>query len=211
MAWKIAQPLEIHSFALSGHCHRVALMCSLLGLPFVIREVDLRTGAHQVPAFLRLNPLGQVPVLVDADTVIADSNAALVYLASAYDSGGTWYPRDAIEASRVQRWLSLAAGELATGPAAARVVRVFNRPVNERAFVVAKRLFDWMEGELANAPFACGKAPTIADVAMYTYTAHAPEGDVSLDPYPTIRSWLARVEALPGFVAMTRTVPAHAS
>ncbi len=148
MASKSLQPIEIHSFALSGHSHRVALMCSLLGLPFVVREVDLTTGAHQTPAFLHLNPLGQVPVLVDGDTIVPDSNAALVYLASAYDSGATWYPHDPIGAARVQRWLSLAAGELASGPAAARVVRVFKRPVNERAFVVAKRLFDWMEGSL---------------------------------------------------------------
>ncbi|RYY96388.1 MAG: glutathione S-transferase, partial [Comamonadaceae bacterium] len=46
---------------------------------------------------------------------------------------------------------------------------------------------------------------TLADVANYTYVARAPEGDVSLDPYPQVRAWLARIEALPGFLPMART------
>jgi hypothetical protein len=48
--------------------------------------------------------------------------------------------------------------------------------------------------------------PTIADVSAYSYIAHAPEGNVSLDDYANIRAWLARIEALPGFVGMPRTI-----
>ena len=50
----------------------------------------------------------------------------------------------------------------------------------------------------------CNK-PTIADVAIYSYTAHAPEGDVSLEPYPNVRRLLANVEGLDGFVPMPAT------
>lgn len=202
MAFEPVVPLELYSFSLSGHCHRVALMCSLLTVPVAVRELDLAKGAHRTPEFLRLNPLGQVPVLVDGETVVADSNAALVYLASTYDAQRTWYPAAPLPAARVQRWLSLAAGELASGPAAARVARLFERPLNESALATATRLFSWMENELAATSFVCGATPTIADVAMYTYTAHAPEGGISLEPYPTIRAWLTRVQRLPGFVAM---------
>ena len=63
-----------------------------------------------------------------------------------------------------------------------------------------------IDHELANTPFLTGSEPTIADVAAYSYIAHAPEGNVSLDDYANIRAWLARVEALPGFVGMPRTV-----
>ena len=63
-----------------------------------------------------------------------------------------------------------------------------------------------IDKELANTPFLTGSEPTIADVAAYSYIAHAPEGNVSLDDYANIRAWLARVEALPGFVGMPRTV-----
>ena len=66
-----------------------------------------------------------------------------------------------------------------------------------------------MEAHLeARQWLALGHA-TIADPAMYTYTAHAPEGGLALDAYPHLRAWLARVEALPGFVGMARSpVPA---
>jgi glutathione S-transferase len=62
-----------------------------------------------------------------------------------------------------------------------------------------------MEEELAERPFLAGDRATIADVANYSYIAHSPEGNVSLEDYPNLRAWLARVEALPGFVPMPRT------
>ncbi|WP_188588616.1 glutathione binding-like protein, partial [Achromobacter denitrificans] len=55
---------------------------------------------------------------------------------------------------------------------------------------------------LAGRDFLAGAAPTIADVACYAYVAHAPEGNVSLDGYPAVRAWLARIESLPRFVPM---------
>ena len=62
-----------------------------------------------------------------------------------------------------------------------------------------------MDQELANRPFLVGEQATIADVAGYSYIAHAPEGNVSLADYPNVRAWLARIEALPGFVPMPST------
>lgn len=63
-----------------------------------------------------------------------------------------------------------------------------------------------IDAELAKGPFLVGDQATIADIANYSYIAHAPEGNVSLEPYRNVRAWLARVEALPGFVPMPRTV-----
>ena len=66
-------------------------------------------------------------------------------------------------------------------------------------------VFGRTELEQAFNDFLAGDAPTVADVALYSYTAHAPEGGVSLEPYGNVRPWLARIEALPGFVPMRRT------
>ena len=63
-----------------------------------------------------------------------------------------------------------------------------------------------MDNELVQTAFLAGDAPTVADVSSYTYIAHAPEGNVSLEDYANVRAWLARIEALPGFVGMPRTV-----
>ena len=198
--------LRLHRFALSGHSHRAELMLALLGLPVELVNVDLAKGEHKQPAFLSKNSLGQVPVLEDGTLTISDSNAILVYLAERYDQADRYYPRAAEGRAQVQRWLSVAAGQLAAGPAAARLVRVFNAPLDH---ALAKRkaheLFSLLEKELSARPFLVGETVTLADVALYTYTAHAPEGDVSLDSYPAIGGWLSRIEALPGFVPMIRT------
>ncbi|WP_026872049.1 glutathione S-transferase family protein [Inquilinus limosus] len=204
-----AQPIRFYRFALSGHSHRVELFLSLLGLPFETVEVDLRQGEHKTPEFLAKSPFGQVPAIEDGDVALADSNAILVYLAGRYDETGRWLPRDPLAAAEVQRWLSVAAGFLAYGPAAARLVTVFGAQLDhERAKAIAARLFGVMEAHLARGGFLAGPEPTVADVAIYSYTAVAPEGGVSLQPYPNIRAWLARIEALPGFVPMPRSAVA---
>jgi glutathione S-transferase len=205
------RPIRVYGFPLSGHAHRVELMLSLLRLPFEPIAVDLAAGAHKRTDFLGKNPLGQVPVIEDGDLTLADSNAILVYLALRYGEE-RWLPRDPAGAARVQRWLSLAAGELAHGPAAARLVKLFGANFDlDRARALAARLFAAIEDQLARAPFLAGAEPTIADVAHYAYVAHAPEGGIALEPYPALRAWLARIEALPGFVPMRRTSAALAA
>ncbi len=196
--------LRLYRYALSGHAHRAELMLSLLGLPAERVDVDLARGEQREAAFLARNPFGQVPVLEDGDVTIADSNAILVYLAMRHDASGRWLPRDPVGAARVQRWLSVAAGQLANGPAMARAEVVFKRERDPQRQALAARLFGLMEQHLAAQPFLASGEPTIADVALYSYTSHAPEGGVSLEPYPAIRAWLARIEALPGFVGMAR-------
>ncbi|EGC98458.1 glutathione S-transferase domain-containing protein, partial [Burkholderia sp. TJI49] len=177
-------PIRVYSFPLSGHAHRVRLFLSLLGLPFETIDVDLAAGAQREPAFLALNPLGQVPVIDDGGIVLADSNAILVYLAKRYGDAH-WLPDDAAGAAAVQRWLSFAAGPIASGPAAARLVTVFGAALDhDAAKRTAAKLLDVIDRELAGKPFAAGARPTIADIAAYTYIAHAPEGGVSLDAYP---------------------------
>jgi len=199
-----AAPIKVYSSVISGHSHRVRLFLSLLGLPFETVELDLPAREHKRPDFLRLNAFGQVPVIKDGDLTVCDSNAILVYLNERYaDQPARWYPRDPFGAAQVQRWLSVAAGPLAAGPAVARVIVLFGLD-RDPAEAIARShdLLRVMEGELATRPFLAGATPTLADVANYSYVAHGPEGNVSLEAYPQVRGWLARIEALPGFVPM---------
>lgn len=198
--------MKLYHHPISGHSHRARLFASLLGLAPELIEVDLRAAAQKQPAFLALNPFGQVPVLVDDDgTVITDSNAILVYLAR--KTGRTdWLPEDAAGAANVQRWLSVAAGDVAFGPAAARLVTIFGAKYNPdeviaRAHVLLARL----EAALAGRDWLVADHPTIADVAIYSYVARAPEGNVDLAAYPLVRAFLRRIEALPGFIPFAET------
>jgi glutathione S-transferase len=205
-------PIRFYRFGLSGHSHRVELFLSLLGLPVETVEVDLSQGAHKRPDYLALNPFGQVPVIQDGDLTIADSNAILVYLAMRYDPAGQWLPKDPGRAAEVQRWLSVAAGQVAHGSAAARRAAVFGAKLDiDEAKATAERLHGLLDRHLSGRDFLLGPMPTIADVALYTYTAKAPEGGLSLESYPNLVGWLARIEHLPGFVAMPDARTARAA
>ncbi|WP_139332982.1 glutathione S-transferase family protein [Insolitispirillum peregrinum] len=201
----ISAPIKFYRFEKSGHSHKVQLFLSLLGLPTENIDVDLLGGEQRTPAFLKMNPFGTVPVIQDGAVTVADSHAILVYLALTY-ADETWYPRDPQQAAQVQRWLSVSAGMLAFGPCAARLITVFGVEFNPQEVIArAHALLSVMEREVSERPFLTGDVPTIADVANYAYVAHAPEGNVSLADYPHVRAWLARIEALPGFVPMPGT------
>jgi glutathione S-transferase len=203
---KPAKPIVLHGFKKSGHSHRAELMLRLLDLPFDFREIDLAGGEHKQAAFLKLNPFATVPVIDDGGTIIADSVAILVYVATKYDAARTWLPADPAKSAQVQRWLSVAQGPVFNGPCAARLVTVFNAPLDHaRAKRIAQDFLDVLDSQLVGREFLVEGRPTLADVALYSYIAHAPEGGVSLEPYGPIRKWLARVEGLPGFEGMPRT------
>lgn len=194
--------VKLYRHPLSGHSHRAELLLSLIGVDTTLIDVDLMKGAHKQPEFLKLNSFGQVPVLEDGNNVIADSNAILVYIAKKF-GGGKWLPEDAEGAARVQRWLSVAAGQIAFGPAAARLITVFGAKYDANDMIARSHaLLKVIDGELQGRNFLTGDTPNIADVAAYSYLAHAPEGNVSLDAYANVQSWLKRIEKLPGFVPM---------
>jgi len=200
----MSNPVRIHYFAKSGHAHRALVFAKLSGIKHDAIPVDLASGAHKTPEFLSMNPNGQVPVLEDGDVIISDSNAILVYLARTY--APDWMPSTAVDEANVQRWLTLAAGEIAFGSCAARLITVFGASLDsDFAIATATKAMEKLERGLEGRDWLVGDRPTIADVATYSYTAHAPEGNVSLDPYPNVQAWLARFEALAGFEAMPAT------
>jgi glutathione S-transferase len=198
--------MKLYHFPLSGHAHRARLFLSLIGAAVEVEDVDLGAGAHKQPDFLALNRFGQVPVLVDGEAVIADSNAILVYVAKTFGRSD-WLPEGPATAAQVQRWLSVAAGQIAYGPAAARLVTLFGAGFNpDEVIARAHAVLSVIETELAGRTWiACTPQPTIADVALYSYIAAAPEGNVDLAGYPQVNSWLARVEALPGFIPFPKS------
>lgn len=200
--------MKLYHFALSGHAHRAALFLSLAGVPHDLVEIDLAAGAHKRPDFLALNAFGEVPVLDDHGTIIADSLAILVYVARKVGPSH-WLPSEPAVEAEVQRWLSVAAGKIAYGACAARLVTLFGAAFDPVEVIDrAHATLAVIEQTLAERAWIARTAmPTIADVALYSYIARAPEGNVALSPYPHVRAWLARIEALPGFVAFPRSRP----
>ncbi len=200
--------MTLYDFPLSGHAHKVRLMLSLLGLDYKTVTVDLSQGEPREADFLALNPFGQVPVLVDEaaknKVVIRDSNAIIAYLARKY--APEWYPVDPIAAAGIQEWLTTATKEVVAGPGAARLVTVFGADFDHQAVIKQSHsLLEKIDRHLAERDWLALNQPTIADIATYSYIAHAPEGGVALDKYSNIRRWLRSIEHLPNFVAMPAT------
>lgn len=198
--------IKLYRHPLSGHAHRVELLLSLLGLEAEIVDVDLMKAEQKSAEFLAKNPSGQVPVLEDAGQFINDSNAILVYLINKYAPNSDWLPQDVTKASEIQKYLTAAAGPVAFGPAAARLVTLFGAGINhEQAIATAHAFLAGLDLHLADRQWLATDTVTIADVANYAYIAHAPEGGVSLDNYSNVDAWLKRIEALDGFVPMQKS------
>ncbi|WP_428946038.1 glutathione S-transferase family protein [Pantoea sp. FN060301] len=194
--------LTLYNTPLSGHGHRVKLLLSMLDLPY--EEVEAGAEIRKTARFLALNPQGQVPVLVDGETVIVDSNAILLWLVKRYAPESHWLPKDLLQEVEVHRWLAKAAGEIRYGVASARLIKQFSTPENyASACAVAAKFLPQMEQHLAGKRWLAGEQATLADLACYAYVACAPEGGIALTDYPAIQQWLQNVEALPGFVGLT--------
>ncbi|NLS05091.1 glutathione S-transferase [Rhizobium sp. P32RR-XVIII] len=197
--------MKLYYHPLSGHSHRARLFLSLLGIEHELALVDLAKREHKEAPFLEMNPFGQVPVLDDDGVIICDSNAILVYLAKKAGRSD-WLPEDPEGAAAIQRWLSVAAGQIAYGPAQARLITVFNAPYRpEEVIPRAHAILALIEAALEGRNWIAAPGPTIADIALYSYVARAPEGDVDLQDYSRVRAWLKRIEALPGFVDFQKT------
>jgi len=193
--------IKLYDFPLSGHAHRARLLLSILKVPYQRVDVNLAQGEHKTADFLNLNFFGQVPVLVDDDVVIRDSNAILVYIANKF--APEWNPVEPAKAAEVQAWLTTASREITGGPGAARLVTVFKSQQDHGKLIdQSHALLRQIDKHLEDREWLALDVPTIADISAYSYIAAAPEGDVSLGAYPSVRTWLARIEALPGFVAM---------
>lgn len=194
--------IELYEFALSGNCHKVRLMLSLLGLDYQSVAVNGQAREHKSERFLALNPFGQVPVLKDGDTIIRDSQAILVYLARQYGDA-RWLPVEAAALAQVMSWLSTAANEVARGPNALRLHHKFGRAINlEEARQITTGLLSILQSRLEHHRWLATDHVTVADIAVYPYIALVPEGDIDIERYPAVIGWLARIQALSGYVGM---------
>ena len=100
--------MKLYDYILSGSCYKVRLFLNILGLEYDKAPVDFYPGKdHKKPDFLALNPLGQLPVLVDGELILRDAQSILLYLASRYDDSNTWFPDNAAARGRVQNGVAV--------------------------------------------------------------------------------------------------------
>jgi glutathione S-transferase len=176
-------------------------LLSLLKMHYEKVVIDSKNREHKQPAFLRLNPRGEVPVLEDDGTVLWDSAACLVYIARKH-GGERWLPTPPAQMAQVMQWVALAGNEIQFGLQYARRGVLQDRwtaGTLEQGQAMARVALDALETRLKDNDWLALNWPTIADVACFPYVETAPESKVPLEPYPAVRAWLDRCRALPGW------------
>jgi glutathione S-transferase len=186
--------MKMYDLELSGNCYKVRLFAAVAQIPLEIIPVDFMAGEHKRPPLIDMNPLGEIPVFVDGDLVLRDSQAILVYLALKY-GGEAWLPKEPMHMAQVMQWLSTAANEVQHGPADARLIDKFGYALDkEFALKKAASVLPVIEKHLQKRQWLEMGRPTIADMAVFPY--------VALAPYPNIRAWITRIKSLPNFLPM---------
>jgi glutathione S-transferase len=194
--------IRLHDFELSGSCYKVRLLLNILKVSCERIPVDFIRKEHKTEQFLKLNPLGEIPVMEDGEVRLRDAQAILVYIARTYDRSNTWFPDAPDSMGKIMQWLSFGGNELmaATG---ARLVRILNYPLDLPALQArAIGSFRVLDAHLSDREFLELGHPTIGDIACFPDVAMAGEGGIDLKPYPNILRWIDRIKQIPGFIPM---------
>jgi glutathione S-transferase len=208
--------ITLYDYELSGNCYKLRLLMSFLDIKYETVRIDFYPGReHKSDWFLRLNPLGQIPVIEDEGLVLRDAQAILVYLAARYDPSATWYPRaDPALLGEIGQWLAFADGITATASAARLHDGLFYDLNIDAARAGAHRLFRILDehlwfGEQEGRDWICPAShPTVADVACFPYVMLSEEGGIARRDYPAIRRWCDRFKRIRGFIVMSGIFPA---
>jgi len=187
--------MKIYGDSKSGNCLKVKWTADFLGRTYDWIETDILQGESRTPAYLAMNPAGQVPtVILDDGRPLSQSNAIILHLAE----GSALIPADAYERARMLEWMFWEQYSHEPYVAVARFqVRYQGKPVEsleprlvERGAAALTRL----EQGLQASPFLVGDAVSLADVALVAYTRVAHEGGFDLAHYPAVKAWVGRVE-----------------
>ncbi len=188
--------MKIYGDSISGNCLKVKWVADSLGFSYDWIETDVTKAESRTPAFLAMNPAGQVPtVILDDGRPLAQSNAIILHLAE----GSNLIPKDAYQRAKMLEWMfgeqyshepyiAVARFQLAH---LGKTLADLDPKVIPRGVAALQR----MEDGLAGSSFLVGEALSLADVALVAYTRVAEEGGgFDLGAYPRIRAWIARVE-----------------
>jgi len=198
---------RLYDYLPSGNGYKVRLVLRHLGLPYELIEVDIKQGGSRTPDFLAKNPNGRIPVLeIPGRGFLSESHAIISFLAE----GSALVPKDPLDRARMWQWLCFEQYNLEPNLGTVRFwLRSLGKTEDElgEKLTEKRRLglaaLDVLEQGLAGREFLVAQQYSLADIGLYAYTHVAEQGGFSLERYPAIRAWCARVGAQPGHVPIT--------
>lgn len=187
----------IYGDRVSGNCLKVKWTADYLGADYEWRDLSVVDGETRTESFLEINPAGQVPaVVLPSGQTLAQSNAIILYLNQVFD--GDLLPDDDYLRGKVFEWLFWEQYSHEPAIAVRRFQKAYlKKPDDEidpALLTKGHAALSHLERLLSENRYIVGGALSLADIALLAYTRTAPEGGFSLDPYPSIRAWIARAE-----------------
>ncbi|CAK1367446.1 hypothetical protein CB0940_10722 [Cercospora beticola] len=213
----------LYTFKGSGNSYKVRLLEALLGIQLKHEEIDFLADQQHSPEFLKINPRGEVPCLVDGDKTFNDSSSILTWLAGKWSDGGksqgpsSYWSNDLYEQAQIINWLAFANSWVQYGVFTNRAILSYNGPYNglgnnqqwsqekldvflEEGALRGNQSLKILDKQLETNDWLVLGRPTIADISVFVYIALAEMGDISLKPYENVRKWIERIKGLKGFL-----------
>jgi len=175
-----------------------------LGIEHECHVIDLLSGEHKKPEFLKINPQGKVPAIVDGDLRLSESRAIQTYLCNKYANGlkKNLYPEDPAEKSKVDQMLYISENfekvVMQEYPGIPKII--FRRePIDEEKRHLLIKALDDVEGHLTEKNFYAGENLTIADFALYVQVRNIDQipGGFDFTPWPKLAKWISYIQNLP--------------
>ncbi len=195
----MSKPITLYT-APTPNGHKASILLEELGVPYNVVPINLMKGDQRRPEYVKLNPNGRIPTIVDhenGDFAVFESGAILIYLAEKY---GKFLPKDVKGRSTVIQWVMFQMGGI--GPMQGQA-NVFFRYLPEKIQVAidryqheTKRLYRVIEQRLEGRDYLCDEY-SIADIACWPWMKIHKWAGVSVDDLPNVQAWLARVGERP--------------
>jgi GST-like protein len=192
--------IELFS-ATTPNGYKASIMLEETGLPYTSRHIQLGEKEQKQDWFLKINPNGRIPAIIDHDNddfAVFESGAILIYLA---EKSGKFLPSDPKQRSRVMQWLMFQMGGI--GPMQGQA-NVFYRYAPEKIpFAIeryqneTRRLYEVLEGQLEGREYLVDEV-SIADFATFPWVRVHEWAGVSIDGLPNVERWLKTMAARPG-------------
>ena len=205
VTYKYGMAMKIYGDIQSGNCYKIKLLAALLEIEYEWVHTDILAGATQSREFVKLNPVGKIPLLLlDSGETLSESNAILNYLAAET----VFLPNDTLARAKVLQWQFFEQYSHEPYIAVARFIALYlGLPNDRKEEYLAKqegghKALAIMNQQLSQTEYLAGGHISIADISLYGYTHVAHEGGFDLSKYSNINRWIAAISSLPRYVSM---------
>ena len=196
--------MKLYGNDFSPNSSKVRFAANLMGIDYEFQTVDLAGGEQRTEAFRKITPVGRVPVLVDGDFIIFESNSIMRYLALKVES--PLYPKDLKKRCLVDQWLDFSAIHMSAGAMSkiffnTIVYKFINGTKDENSLKEGRQFLtnylSIIETQLSHGPYVGGADLSLADLSILAILDPCEVVDFDLAAFPKVVAWRKKLQAQP--------------